>query len=365
MNKIKLILFCTILNTVLVSAQDKIQKNSESEFIQETKRLVDKLCENNHFSGAILLAKGEDILYEDACGEASKRFHVANKINTKFNLGSMNKMFTAVAIMQLVDKGIVKLSDRISKYIDKSWLPNEITNKVTIHHLLSHSSGLGTYFNQKYIESSRELYRTIEEFKPLVKNEKLAFEPGERFQYSNTGMLLLGVVIEKATNQDYFEYIRQKIYKPTSMNNSDAYDMDQPVENLAIGYVPTTNNKYGWENNIYKHVIKGGPAGGGFSTVRDLHKFAIALTQGKLVSMSSLKLLWTDYYNSNYGYGFGVRILNNEKIVGHNGGFPGLNSELDIFLDQGYIIVVMSNHDRGAQPIARRVRELISNNRLK
>lgn len=93
--------------------------------------------------------------------------------------------------------------------------------------------------------------------------------------------------------------------------------------------------------------------------VRDLHKFAIALTQGKLVSKSSLKLFWTDHYNSMYGYG--VDKIKDEKVVGHNGGFPGLNSKFDIFLDQGYIVIVMSNYDRCARPIARKVKEFNSN----
>ena len=299
-------------------------------------------------------------MFEEACGEASKRFHVANNLDTKFNLGSMNKMFTSVAIMQLVDNGNIKLDDPISEYVDESWLPAEITKKVTIHHLLTHTSGLGSYFNNTYWNGSRELYRTVEDFKPLVNGDTLTFEPGDRFQYSNTGMLLLGVVIQQSSDQDYFEYIRQNIYKPAAMDNSDSYDMDQPVENLAIGYVPSNSNEYGWENNIYKHVIKGGPAGGGFSTVRDLHKFAVALINKKLVSKSALNQLWTDHYQSGYGYGFNVETNTDGKIVGHSGGFPGLNSKLDIFLDKGYIVAVMSNYDSGASPVALKINQLIS-----
>ena len=260
--------------------------------------------------------------------------------------------------MQLVEKGKLKLDDPISEYIDESWLPTAITDKVTIHHLLTHTSGLGSYFNNKYWDGSRELYRTVDDFKPLVQGDTLSFEPGDRFRYSNTGMLLLGVVIQQSTGQDYFEYIRQNIYKPLAMDNSDSYEMDQPVENLAIGYVPSNNN-YGWENNIYKHVIKGGPAGGGFSTVRDLHKFAVALIDEKLVSKPTLNQLWTDYYQSNYGYGFTVETTTDGKVVGHSGGFPGLNSSLEIFLDKGYIVCVMSNYDSGASPIAHRINQLI------
>ena len=336
-------------------------ETSQSDLLGKTKEYMDSLCEKNSFSGTVLIAKGNQVLYEKACGEASKRFHVANNIDTKFNLGSMNKMFTATATMQLVEKGLFQLSDPISNYVDESWLPKEITHKVTVHHLLTHTSGLGSYFNTTYWNASRELYRSVNDFKPLVRGDTLAFEPGKKFQYSNTGMLLLGVVIEKATGQDYFEYIRQNIYLPAGMVHSDAYDMDRPVENLAIGYIRTSDKAFGWENNLYKHVIRGGPAGGGFSTVRDLHRFANALTGEKLVSKSSLDLLWRDYTKSRYGYGFQVKKSGAGKVVGHGGGFPGLSSNLDIFLDKGYIVVVMSNYDRGAVEVSRKIYDWIEN----
>lgn len=184
----------------------------ESNLAPELERLLQRLCERDAFSGAVLVAKGEEVLFTRACGEASKRFHVANKLDTKFNLGSMNKMFTSTAIMQLAEKGKLSLEDPISKYVDESWLPKSITDKVTVHHLLTHTSGLGSYFNDTYWNGSRELYRSVEDFKPLVKGETLQFEPGERFGYSNTGMLLLGVVIQSVTGQDYFDYIRENIY---------------------------------------------------------------------------------------------------------------------------------------------------------
>ncbi|MGB6339010.1 MAG: serine hydrolase domain-containing protein, partial [Candidatus Aminicenantaceae bacterium] len=184
------------------------------DVINEVKDLMKRLCERDVFSGTVLIAKGKDVLYSFACGEASKRFHVPNNIDTKFNLGSMNKMFTSTSIVQLAEKGKLSFQDPISKYVDESWLPEEITSKVTIHHLLTHTSGLGSYFNEAFMNGSRARFRTLEDFKPLVKDEKLAFEPGKRFQYSNTGMFFLGVVIESVTGQSYFDYIRENIYKP-------------------------------------------------------------------------------------------------------------------------------------------------------
>ena len=333
---------------------------SEKQFIQMTKEIIQRIYKRDIFSGTVLIARGEELLLEHACGEASKRFHVPNNIDTKFNLGSMNKMFTATAIAQLVEKGLLSYQDPISKYVDESWLPKEITSKITIHHLLTHTSGLGSYFNETYSKGSRELYRTVEDFKPLVKEEKPAFEPGKRFRYSNTGMLLLGVVIESVTGQSYFDYIRKNIYEPAGMKNSDSYEMDYPVENLAIGYSLDRKSEYGWQNNLFKHVIKGGPAGGGFSTVGDLHGFAHALQTGKLVSVDSLKTLWKDHSGENYGYGFGVVQGPNGKVVGHGGGFPGINGQLDIYLDKGYIVAVLSNYDHGASPVAQKISQLLA-----
>ncbi len=335
---------------------------SEAQMLEQVEKVMKRLKDKDAFSGTLLIAKNDKVLYEFVCGEASKRFHVPNNIDTKFNLGSMNKMFTSTAIMQLVEKNKVSLDDPISKYLDESWLPKSITDKVTVHHLLTHTSGLGSYFNQKYWETSREMFRQLDDYKPLVIDETLAFEPGERFRYSNTGMFLLGVIIEKASGENYFDYIREKIHKPAGMKNSDCYEMDMPVENLAIGYVPN-NSQWGWENNIYKHVLKGGPAGGGFSTVRDLHQFALALTSGKLVSQKSLDKMWQSHSDANYGYGFSIEQHPSGKVVGHSGGFPGLNSNLDIILDNGYIVSVMSNYDSGASPVARKVLQMI--NRLK
>ncbi|MGB7294022.1 MAG: serine hydrolase domain-containing protein [Candidatus Aminicenantales bacterium] len=328
---------------------------TEGQVLAETKAFVGKIIAKGLFSGTLLIAKGDQVLLTMAAGEASKAFHVPNNIDTKFNLGSMNKMFTSTAVVRLAEKGKLSLDDPISKYIDETWLPKEVTEKITVRHLLTHSSGLGSYFNETYQKSSRALFRKLDDYKPLIKDDRPSFEPGKRYQYSNTGMFLLGVIIEKATGEDYFDHIRKTIYEPAGMTDTDCYEMDYPVENLAIGYSPDPKSPYGWQNNLYKHVIKGGPAGGGFSTVKDLHRFALALLGGKYASKESLKEMWRDHLGANYGYGFNVEEGAAGKVVGHGGGFDGINSKLDIFLDSGYIVAVMSNTDRGASPVAAKI----------
>ncbi len=328
---------------------------TEKQAIEEIRVLVDKLAAKGRLSGTVLVAKGPDILYTKAAGEASKAYHVPNNIDTKFNLGSMNKMFTATAAARLVEKGKLSFDDPIGKYVDETWLPKDVTSRITLRHLLTHTSGLGSYFNETYVRSSRDLFRKLDDYKPLIRDDRPAFTPGTKFQYSNTGMFLAGVVIEKAAGEDYFDHIRQAIYGPAGMTNTDCFEMDYPVENLAIGYSPDPKSPYKWRNNLYKHVIKGGPAGGGFSTVKDLHKFALALVSGKLVSKAMLDTMWADFIGAGYGYGFGIRQGGADKIVGHSGGFDGINSELNIHLKSGYIVAVMSNYDNGASPLTTRI----------
>jgi len=335
------------------------QVEDEAGRVDEIRTVVRRACDGAQFSGAVLIARHGEVLFEDACGEASKRFGVPNNLDTRFNLGSMNKMFTSVSIAQLVEKGLVSWNDPISEYVDESWLPRSITEQVTVHHLLSHTSGLGSYFNQDFMNGSRAGFRELDDYKPLVRSETLAFEPGEGWQYSNTGMFLLGVVIREASGQDYFDYIRENIYAPAGMTRSDSYDMDEPIDNLAIGYDPAPGTETGWQNNIFKHVIRGGPAGGGFSTVHDLHRFAQALLSERLVSESTKQVLWTDYADRDYGYGFRVRDTPNGEVVGHSGGFPGINSFLGVYLDTGIIVAVMSNYGNGVSTVLPEISQAI------
>ena len=336
---------------------------TEEEAVAEARAFVERLCGRDLFSGTVLVARGDEVLLEIACGEASKRFHAAIDIDTKFNIGSMNKMFTSVAVMQLVEKGALSVDDPISEYVDETWLPPEMTEKITVHHLLSHTSGLGSYFNETFMEGSRLRWRQVDDYKDLVAGDTLAFEPGTDWYYSNTGMFLLGVVIESVTGGSYFDYIRENIYGPAGMTNTDCYDMDCPVENLAIGYWPSEECASGWKNNYYEHVVRGGPAGGGFSTAPDLFRFARALETGVLVGEESLELLWTDHFDPSrplgYGYGFSLREGPAGRVVGHGGGFTGINANLDMFLDSGYIAVVMTNYDGAGAPVDMRIAGLV------
>ena len=334
---------------------------TDGEVVDQLRAYVDRLARRDVFSGTVLLAKGGKPLFSAAYGEANKDFGVKNTVDTKFNLGSMNKMFTSVAIMQLVEAGKVSLEDTLGRFLPSGAMRPDVLSKVRVKHLLTHTSGLGSYFSPRWDSLSRSMFRSVDDWMPLVKDETLTFEPGTRWSYSNTGMLLLGRVIESASGKDYFDYIRERIYQPAGMTSTDSYELDLVTKNLAVGYErEETAAGPRYRNNIFQHVIRGGPAGGGYSTVGDLTRFAVALQEGRLVSRDAVRLLTTpkpELASPDYGFGFGIS--EDGRIVGHSGGFPGINSQLDIYLVDGYTVAVMANYGGAAQPVIEKSRTLL------
>ena len=342
-------------------ASTSTKARNEKDIARELEAAVKKLVDADVFSGTVLLAKDGKPIFSGAYGTANKDFNVPNKLDTKFNLGSMNKMFTGVAIAQLVEKGKLSFDDPLSKFIP-DFPDAESAKKIQIKHLLTHTAGLGGYFSKRYQDMSRANLRSVDDMMALAKqDEKLQFEPGTKWQYSNTGMLVLGKVIEIVSGQSYFDYVRENIYKPAGMLNTDSYELDRVNTNLAVGYDKQyTDNGIAWGNNIFMHVMRGGPQGGGYSTVEDLLRFDQALRSGKLVSPAMFKTLTTpkpELKSPNYGYGFGVDTQ--AGTAGHSGGFPGINSELTMYLNSGWTAIVMSNYSRAAQPVARKMESLI------
>jgi CubicO group peptidase (beta-lactamase class C family) len=323
---------------------------------------LDRLAEAEAFSGTALLARDGEVVFEAARGIADRNHGVPMRLDSRLNLGSMDKMFTAVVVGQLVDEGRLSFSDPVSKFLGgQGWTKADLS-KVRVEHLLSHTSGLGSYFNATYERTARQLLRKVDDYKPLVADETLAFEPGTKWQYSNTGFLLAGAVIEAVTGRDYFDVVRERLYVKAGMPGSDSFDIDLVVPNLAIGYSrERTASGTRWRANTFEHVIRGGPAGGGYSTARDLLAFAEALRRGRLVSPATAERLWSakpELASPDYGFGFGVGRDALGRTAGHSGGFPGIASILDIYLDTGWTFVVLSNVDGGMQSVAQKLREV-------
>jgi CubicO group peptidase (beta-lactamase class C family) len=351
-------------------AGDSGRPLTDEEVARVTRAYVEKLAAADAFSGTVLIARGDTLVYQGAFGLASRGFQVPNRLDTKFNLGSMNKMFTAVAIAQLVEAGKLSFQDKVGKLLPD--YPNKaVAEKVTVHQLLTHTSGLGSFFNEKYEAADKSRLRDVKDFLPLFVDEPLEFEPGARWRYSNSGFLLLGALIEKASGQSYFDYVREHIYKPAGMTNSDCYELDREPQNLAVGYTRQgpggqQSPKRDW-NNLFLHVVKGGPAGGGYSTVEDLWRFSQALQGNKLLGAKATQFVMTgkaqpnpEDKDSRYAYGFFDEQVRGARIIGHGGGFSGINSQLDIYPGKGYTVVVMSNYDPpSAGRVAERIRKLL------
>jgi len=232
-------------------------------------------------------------------------------------------------------------------------LPEQLANNVTIHHLLTHTSGTGLYWNDKFKAKFTEL-KTVDDYIPLFIEDPLLFEPGTNWAYSNSGYILLGSIIEAVSGTDYFTFVNETVYKPANMHNTDCYDLEYDIPNLAIGYTRLGTEEGGtWRNNIFLHVVKGGPAGGGYSTVEDLLRFDIALRANRLLSPEWTTLATTDKFLSygnkemqmKYGYGFMDVSMHGERVIGHNGGFPGVSALLNMYMKSGYTLVILSNYD--------------------
>jgi CubicO group peptidase (beta-lactamase class C family) len=344
----------------------KAEVLTDEQIVERLGGFVDRMAARDAFSGTVLLAKGGKVLLTKAVGIANRDFDVPVTLDTKFNLGSMNKMMTAVACMQLVEAGKLSLDDPIAKYLGDDWLPKVDKSKVKVRHLLTHTSGLGSYFTEEFDRSSRALYRTVDDWKPLLRDETLAFEPGTQWSYSNTGMLIAGAIVEKAAGTDYYAYVRTHITGPAGMTNTDCYETDKANRKLAVGYEKEVgaDGAVTWHNNLYQHVVRGGPAGGGYSTVEDLFRFDQALRAEKLVKRESLDQLWRTYpelADESYGLGFSVERSPVGAIVGHSGGFNGISAVLSMYPDAGWTIAVMSNLGGGAATgVEGKARELIA-----
>lgn len=332
--------------------------SSLQHFIKTNKAAPDN---GTGFSGTVLIAKEDKILFEYAGGYASKRFNVPNRIDTKFSLGSINKMFTTTAIMRLVENGEIALNDKLSEYLDETWLPHSVSDSIEIQHLMTHASGLGSYFTEEFFKSAKNQYRYLADFKPLVIDDRPQFTPGKSYRYSNNGMLLLGAVIEAVTGESYFNHMKGTLYQIADMPNTDCYESDQPIPNLAIGYNVNAEKETGWENNFLWKAVKGGPAGGCYSTVHDLHKFAFNLINNKLLTPENTKKMIspkTEFHNEQYGFGFKIHQSGNILRIGHSGGFVGIDGNLDIYPNTGLIIAILSNHGGGADAVVEKARKL-------
>jgi len=330
---------------------------SNAELIAALRKRVDESVAADKFAGAVLIVKDGQPVFTQAYGLADRERKISNTIRTRFRIGSMNKMFTAVAILQLAQAGKLGLDDPLGKYLID--YPNkDLAAKVTISELLSHTGGTGDFFGPEFDKYRLEL-KTHEDYVKLYGSRPVRFEPGSRFEYSNYGFLLLGNVIEKVSGQSYYDYVQEHIYRPAGMTSTGSEPEGQTVADLSVGYTRMGAGK--WHPNTDFLPYRGTSAGGGYTTVGDLAAFANALRGNKLLNPHYTELLTTGKVampggDAHYAYGFEEMMVNGSKCVGHGGGSPGMNGELQMCLDSRYVVIALANLD---PPAAMRVAEFV------
>jgi len=369
-NLITVILSLIAITSIYAQSSPQQEIGKTDNTMRELETYLDNLSTEDKFSGVVLVAKDGMPIFKKAYGLANKNTNAANNTETKFNIASNNKMFTSIAIAQLAERGKLSFDDKISKHLPD--YPNKaVADKVTIHHLLTHTSGLGNYQTDKFFEKLGNM-KSISDLLPFFANEPLAFEPGAKFQYSNAGFAVLGLIIEKLSRQNYFDYVRENIFKPAGMKDTDSYERGANIQNLAIGYTRMRRGQQGQPDpnaprleNTQMLPLKGSSAGGGYSTVDDLLKFALALQNHKLLSKKFTEIITTGKFDvggpmGKYAYGFGDKVVGGKHIVGHNGGSVGIAANFDMFPELGYTAIILSNYDPPAMmPVIMKIRELI------
>jgi D-alanyl-D-alanine carboxypeptidase len=324
-----------------------ITRMTEAEALKAFRAYLDQAAAAGRFSGTALVAKDGKPVFTAVYGMADREKKIPNKLGTQFRIGSMNKMFTATAVLQLVQAGKINLSDPLGKYLP-DYANKDVATKVTIHHLLTHTGGTGDFFGPEFDKHRLEL-RTLQDYVKLYGDRGLAFEPGSRWEYSNYGFLLLGLVVQKASGQDYYDYVREHIFKPAGMNLTDSLPEDQAVPGRSVGYTKMGAGEL--HSNVDTLPYRGTSAGGGYSTVEDLLAFANALENHKLLDAKNVELLTTGKVEtprggSKYGYGFfDETSADGVRCFGHGGGAPGMNGDLKICPQSGYVIAVLANLD--------------------
>lgn len=291
---------------------------------------------------ALVIKDGKPILRK-AYGLANVELGVPVKPEHVFRIGSTTKLFTATAVMLLVDEGKIELSAPISRYLPdtpKEW------DKVTIEHLLSHTSGIpNRSMDSGFWRTTARLDHTPDELVGPVRTRPLDFQPGTAFAYNNTGYILLGILIEKVSGQEYYDFLATRICKPLNLRHTGSGDNKRLIPGLVTGYQKGPKPEW-FVSNTSLH------AGGGMvSTVDDLAAFMLALQGGKLVSPALVKRMNTSVVLPNgeatgYGLGQWIRTVNGHKLVGHGGYIFNFYSQLEMDIDAGIVAITLHNGDR-------------------
>lgn len=320
---------------------------------------IDSLAAKQQFSGVVLLANNGKVEFQKAYGLARRSPNLPNRLDTRFNIASMGKMFAAVSILQLVEKGKLSLDDTVEK-VAPGLLRKEVANKVQIKHLLNHTSGIENGTLNFTGDWHHDLFN--------LELSNLVEQPATKYDYNDFNYAALGAILERVTGADYFKYVKANIFIPLKMNSTGNYYGKLPP-NGAIGYYSVEENgniRFG--TRLYPGKLSSGPFGGQYSTVHDLNIFLRALVTNKLLTPEMTRLMMTPKPElNNTRYGYGIQYFLDGKLVGHSGGenlYPQDAWGL-MYPPTGYSLVVLSNlrtnlgDDSTARPIVTKLLSLI------
>jgi len=327
------------IDQVQPGEEDIVPVKDDSALVSAAGEYLQGLVKEDKFSGVLLIARRGTPLFQRAYGLASREKNIPNTLSTLFNLGSMNKSFTQIAINMLAAEGKLTLKDPIKKFLPE--YPNkDAAEKVTVENLLDMSSGIGDIFNERYEATPKKNLNSIRAYLPLFADKPLAFEPGTKKQYSNGGYIVLGAIIEAASGMDYYTYVRQKIFIPAGMTVTDSYEKDSETPDMASGYTKRGGDEkaQAWRPNYEKLPQRGSSAGGGYSSAMDLLQYTKALAGPSVIP---------ETFGGRHGLGIA-------------GGMEGVNAALEWNPANGYAIIVLSNYDPpSAERVAQHIRALL------
>ncbi|MFJ7828075.1 serine hydrolase domain-containing protein [Psychrobacillus sp. NPDC096623] len=316
---------------------------------------IEKIQTENHFSGSIFVKQSDSVKLQASFGYANRADAVLNEKQTRFGIASGCKLFTAVAIAQLVEAKKLSFDSLLRDVLDISF--PHFHEGVTIHHLLTHTSGIPDYFDEEIMDDFEELWikipmyhiRRLHDFLPLFQKEQQKYIAGEKFYYNNAGYIVLGLIVEKVTGMAFIDYVQQNIMDKAGMKNSGYFALDALPSNTAIGYIDKEDGT--WKTNMYSLPIQGGSDGGAFVTADDMVLFWEALIQDKLLNDKTI--LMTPYVHeedeSYYGYGVWIEKKENEIYKYHVMGYdPGVSFHSAYYPHNTVILSICSNKSKGA-----------------
>jgi CubicO group peptidase (beta-lactamase class C family) len=305
-------------------------------------QIVQSYVSNKQFMGSVLVARDSQILLSKGYGSANLEWNIPDTPSTKFRLGSVTKQFTAASILLLEQQGKLKVDDPVKKYMPDApaaW------DKLTIFHVLTHTAGIPNFTNFPDYQSSEAAATTPEKLVARFRDKPLEFEPGEKWNYSNSGYVLLGYLIERVSGQSYERFLQENMFTPLGMKDS-GYDSNSAIiARRAAGYAPSPN---GPVNAGFIHMSVPFSAGALYSTTEDLLRWEQGLFGGKVISPASLQKMTTPF-KSDYAFGLQVRTVSGRKVIDHGGGIEGFNTLLAYYPDDKLTVAVLGNLN-GAAP---------------